>query len=154
MSLKRAVTRGLEERTAQKKTKPASAGPEPVQATAAKPGPTSLKDAFAWADDMGASVSADPDRLRRLKQMLQKNWCVSSDYSGLRTEEVCFGALHNALLQSELGCGLKHWFLYSCDCDPLCQSTVLGTKQSRQPQHCFKDLNGWLTPAAADFLDM
>ena len=101
MSLKRAVTRGLGEQSAKKKTKPASAFPEPAQATAAKPGPTSLKDAFAWAHDMVASVSADVDRVRRLKQMLQKNWCVSSDYSGLRTEEVCFGALHNALSYSE-----------------------------------------------------
>ena len=134
---------------AKAKAQPVSADSTPSDAL---PGPSTLKEAFAWPADMVKAVCSDPERLRRLKQLTEKSWQVSSDYSGLRTEEVCFQAL-NQEIGKQLGLELKHSFLYSCACDATCRSLVLGTTGSRKPQHCFKDLNGWLTAEAEMELD-
>lgn len=125
---------------------------EQTAVTAGMPGPTTLEEAFSWPTDMVRAVCSDSERSRRLLQMAEKTWRVSSDYSGLRTEEVAFGALAGAL-EHCLGQELKYYFVYSCDCDGLCQSMTLGTRPDRKPQHCFKDLNSWLTPEAAEHLN-
>ena len=120
--------------------------PEPCE-----PGPGSLAEAFQWPADMIAAVCRDEGRVRRLTQMLNMKWRISSDYSGLRTEEVCLAALNKAL-EEHLGKKLEHSFLYSCDIDTVCQSVTLGTAADRKPLHCFKDLNFWLTDEASDRL--
>ncbi len=117
-------------------------------------GPTSLLEAFGFAHDMVSRVCADDERLRRLNANLSKYWRVSSDYSGLRTEEVAFQALQFALQKHLKGQGtLKHGFDYSCDSDSFCQCVALGTDEARKPLHVFKDLNNWLTPSARSTLD-
>ena len=140
--------------TAKVKAQPAQppAACEAPQQGRLRCGPTSLCEAFAWPADMLEAVCRDVDRSRRLSQMITKTWRVSSDYSGLRTEEVCFDALAGAL-KKKYGKELRHSFLYSCDNDATCQSVTLGTAQDRKPQHCFKDMNCWLTAEARDRLD-
>ena len=134
--------------TPKAKLKPGRTQPQPQPE---KVGPSSLGEAFQWPADMITAVCRDAGRARRLTQMLDKKWNVSSDYSGLRTEEVCFAALSQAINES-MGRRLDHSFLYSCDIDPLCQSVTLGTRPARKPQHCFKDINFWLTTEASDRL--
>lgn len=126
--------------------------PDPEPERTLRPGPQTLQEGFQWPLEMLKVVCESEERTQRLMNSINKMWRVSSDYSGLRAEEVAFAALAGAI-QETLGAELRHDFSYSCDIDTMCQSLTLGTTPGRKPKHCFKDLNGWLTPAAAEHLD-
>ncbi|CAE7222754.1 unnamed protein product [Symbiodinium natans] len=123
---------------------------EDSNATAKAPsGPSSLRDAFNWPVDMVAVILQDESRMARLKESLHSTWRLTSNYSGLCTEETAFQALRAGLrahaeklgLRDEKAEVLPVEFHSACDADGVCQGLALGIPGSRQAQHYFQQLD-------------
>ena len=116
------------------------------------PGPRTITEAFQWHHDVLRSVVSSEERKGTLLKNLQKPWCVSSDYSGMRTEETACAALQSAVM-SALQVNFNPKFQSWCDNDGYCSAVMLGSDDSRKPEHAFMSLNSYLKPDVQTLLD-
>ena len=121
-------------------------------------GPESLVHAFQWNHDFVKTVLACGDLKSRLLSNLQHSWDLSSNYSGMCTEETACAALQIALAKQRDHPSFPDFKVVhrsACDNDGYCQALLLGMPGSsdRKPQHCFQDLNGFLKADVVQELD-
>ena len=129
------------------------------------PGPSCLREAFKWPMDMVASIIEDDDKKKRLTEsVLHCTWSMTSNYSGLCTEECAFQAVQSALRANAEQLGLRDEhdekaevlameFSSACDADGVCQGLALAVPAARQPQHFFQKLDDCLADEVQQHLN-
>ena len=124
-------------------------------------GPSSLREAFQWPSSMVTAIIEDKSRMCCLKQSLSSTWTLTSNYSGLCTEETAVDALQGGLQVHAEKLGLDPNkskcllidYVSACDMDGACQGLGLGVPASRDAKHYYNKMGDWLVQEVSDHLD-